>query len=224
MQKFEKKQSNLQCDQTVLIAFLSIVHADSKFKPREKAELCRIFQGEFGYSSAVAESLTTELKQISADKDTFEDSLKYFSEKEQDPRIRGVLLEMLYRLASCDHHVSPEEEAVLHRAGVLLQTDQEACNALDQRYLAHLTENGRYEEKGGEPWYVILGVAEDSDLFVVREAYTKLIDKFHPANLKGEDLDPLILEFAEIKYHEIKEAFQQAEMELQEAEVGRHDI
>ena len=120
----------------------------------------------------------------------------------QQPQLRTQLIYQLVGLACADKVVTKEERKFLEEvAGILNISETELTN--------HINSFGVKDHKA----YHVLGVNNNASAGEIKNAYKQAMKEFHPDILKSKGLPPSMLEFAQKRFQDIQNAWEQIKKE-----------
>jgi DnaJ like chaperone protein len=123
-----------------------------------------------------------------------------------------VFLRLQLRVALADGRIDNRARALLWRmarelgVGRVELTQMEALLRA-QRGFAR-SERGRTERRLTERAYEVLGVPETASDHDIKQAYRRLMNRYHPDKLAGRETDPETLASAEARTREIRSAYE----------------
>ncbi|MCL1595421.1 MAG: DnaJ domain-containing protein, partial [Actinomycetia bacterium] len=130
--------------------------------------------------------------------DSFEDYARQIAQIfGADPRMRGVMLDLLTRLAAADGHVHPAEEEMLRNAPHIFGLSGHDFEDM----VASRGKDFRHN-------YATLGLPVDASEDEIKSKYRRLVTEYHPDKVIAKGLPEEFVELAETKFREIQEAYE----------------
>lgn len=114
-----------------------------------------------------------------------------------EPQLRQMFYELLFRLAMADGVLHPNEDSLLKQAVSLLNLPGDYYENLRRQLVKDLA-----------PLYAMLGISESASDMEVKKAYRKLATEYHPDKIISQGLPDDFQKFAEDKFKEINDAYE----------------
>ncbi len=193
-----KQQAQAAFFVTTFSMLAKLAKADGQVSQDEIAMVSRFMRDELGLSSddqQIAQKIFNEAKDSD---DSFEDYARQFAQIfGADPRMRGVMLDLLTRLAAADGHVHPAEEEMLRSAAHIFGLSGHDFEDM----VASRGKDSRHN-------YATLGLPVDASEDEIKSKYRRLVTEYHPDKVIAKGLPEEFVELAETKFREIQEAYE----------------
>ena len=134
---------------------------------------------------------------------TFEEfASQFYGQFHAQPQLLELMIDILLRVSVADGEMSPREESMIMSAVKIFGFNEAAYQQLRSRYIQTA---GKY--------YAILGVRpEDSDE-EIKSRYRKLVMEYHPDRIVSKGLPEEFTKFAQEKFREIQNAYDEIKKE-----------
>jgi len=143
--------------------------------------------------------------------DSFESYARQFYQSFQgNAQFTELVLDILLRVASADGTVHQEEEKLIRQAVNIFGYSQTSYDRLRSRYGFSGSSAGANTGGGsgaGAGAYGILGCSPDDPDDVVRKAYRKKVNEFHPDKIAAKGLPEEFTKFANERFNDIQAAW-----------------
>lgn len=116
----------------------------------------------------------------------------------EQPQLRTQLLYQLVGLASADKVITDSEKKFLQEVASILKISETELNN-------HIKSFGVEDNQA----YHILGVSSSASDEEVKAAYKQALKEYHPDVLKSKGLPPSMLEFAQKRFYDIQNSWEQ---------------
>ncbi len=179
--------------------------ADGQISADEKQTVDRFMEHEL--------SLTAQNKQIAGrifneaanSGNTFEEFARQFYQRfHTQPELLDLMLDILMRVSLADGKLSPAEERLLESAAGQFNFSEAKYKKIKERYVQD-TET---------PYAVLNASSNDSDEHIKKQ-YRKLASQYHPDKIAAKGLPEEFITFANEKFREIQEAYEQIKEQRQ---------
>lgn len=118
------------------------------------------------------------------------------------PQLVELMIDILLRVSISDGKISPQEEEMLRAAILIFNYSQSDFDKVKSR---HTQEKDRY--------YAVLGIDTQASDQQVKSAYRKLVQEYHPDKILSKGLPDEFVQFAEDKFKQIQEAYENIKKE-----------
>ncbi len=122
------------------------------------------------------------------------------------PHLRRMFVEILLNGALADGMISHSERQILERVALTLGM---SADQLDQL----IRQRNRYRQTpttGSQPDpYRVLGIAADASESEIKKAYRRLMSRYHPDKMAGQQVPVKMREYAHDKVREVRAAYDQ---------------
>lgn len=108
--------------------------------------------------------------------------------------LRDIII-LLFEVASADGQVHPEQERLISHVASLFNLTHE-YNQISSQYVDNLDE-----------YYKILGCSSTDSIDTIKRKYRELVKQYHPDKFASKDLPSEMIELANKKFNEIKQAY-----------------
>ena len=139
-----------------------------------------------------------------------------------DPEVVHSMLDLLTRLAMADGELHPGERRLLERAVGIFRLDPRRAQHIFAQHGAMGAKSRGGAGSGARPSrapaarkasYDVLGVDADASDTQIRSSYRKLVSEFHPDKIIAKGLPDEFVKFAETRFREIQEAYEEIKRE-----------
>ncbi|MCG8472591.1 MAG: co-chaperone DjlA [Desulfobacterales bacterium] len=127
---------------------------------------------------------------------------QFYNTFKTQPRMLEVMLDVMLRVSTADGQFSRQEEELILSAVQIFEYPTESYLKLKARYVDQ-----------SDKYHAVLGCdRSDSDEFVKKQ-YRKLVNEYHPDKIASKGLPEEFTHFAEEKFREIQEAWENVRKE-----------
>ncbi len=112
------------------------------------------------------------------------------------PRVIELMMDVLLRVSAADGFISPDEEILLKSAALIFHFSDADYARLKSKYV---TTVNRY--------YAVLKCDDNCSNEEVKRQYRKLVSEYHPDKIASKGLPEEFIKFANDKFVEIQEAY-----------------
>ncbi len=123
-------------------------------------------------------------------------AMQFYSVFRTQPNIMELMIDILLRVSSADGSISNEEEHMLLSAIRIFNYSNADYERLKSRYV-----------KTSNKYYAILKCDENSTNDEIKKQYRKLVSEYHPDKIESKGLPEEFIKFANTKFKEIQEAY-----------------
>jgi DnaJ like chaperone protein len=130
---------------------------------------------------------------------TFEDfARQFYGEFHNQPQMLEVMIDILLRVAVADGSISAKEEELIQSAVNIFHFSSVRYKQLKSQYV-HTADKA----------YAVLGCSPDDDDDQVKRCYRQRVREYHPDKIAAKGLPDEFTRFAQDKFREIQEAWEQ---------------
>jgi DnaJ like chaperone protein len=134
---------------------------------------------------------------------TFDDFARQFYEEFHDqPQMLEVMIEVLLRVAVSDGSMTGKEEELILVAVNTFRFSSIRYNQLKAKHV-----------KNADKAYAVLGCSPDDDDDQVKRCYRQRVQEYHPDKIAAKGLPDEFTRFAQDKFREIQEAWEEVKAE-----------
>jgi len=123
-------------------------------------------------------------------------AIQFYSIFRTQPHIISLMMDVLLRVSTADGNISNEEEAILLSATRIFNYSTSDYERLKSRYV-----------KEANKFYSVLKCDETSSNEDIKKQYRKLVNEYHPDKIEAKGLPEEFIKFANDKFKEIQEAY-----------------
>lgn len=170
-----------------------IIKADGKIERKELEFVRSFFIGQYGKTKAdsIFKTFNTQIKNETQHLDQL---IRVFVQ--QTPyETRLQILHFLFGIANADGRVSEIELTKLSEVASGMRLRLPDFESIKAMFIKN-TDNA----------YKILEISPDADVDQIKTAYRKMVKKYHPDKLRGQD--PAMIKGAEEKFREVQKAYE----------------
>ncbi len=121
---------------------------------------------------------------------------QFYSVFRTQPNIIEVMIDVLLRVSTADGSISSEEESMLLSATRIFNYSSADYDRLKSKYV-----------KVTNKYYAVLKCDETSSNEEIKKQYRKLVTEYHPDKIEAKGLPEEFIKFANDKFKEIQEAY-----------------
>ncbi|WP_024334964.1 co-chaperone DjlA [Desulfotignum balticum] len=125
-------------------------------------------------------------------------AMQFYSVFRTQPNIISLMMDVLFRVGAADGRLSDAEDATLHSAARIFNVSDVAFNRLKSKYI-----------RPADKYYAVLKCDETSSNEEIKKQYRKLVTEYHPDKIEAKGLPEEFIKFANDKFSEIQEAYDQ---------------
>lgn len=134
---------------------------------------------------------------------SFEDfSAQFYGQFHAQPQILEMMIDILLRVSVADGAMNAAEEHLILSAVRIFNFSDAAYQTLKSRYV-----------RTNDTYYAILGVSTRDSDEKIKSRYRKLVMEYHPDRVVSKGLPEEFTKFAEDKFREIQEAYDEIKKE-----------
>jgi DnaJ like chaperone protein len=123
-------------------------------------------------------------------------AMQFYSVFRTQPNIIELMIDVLLRVSSADGSISNDEEHLLLSAIRIFNYSNDDYERLKSRYV-----------KTSNKYYAILKCDESATNEEIKKQYRKLANEYHPDKIEAKGLPEEFIKFANTKFKEIQEAY-----------------
>ena len=123
-------------------------------------------------------------------------AMQFYSVFKTQPNIIELMIDVLLRVSSADGSISREEEHMLLSAIKIFNYSNAEYKRLKSKYI-----------KNTNKFYAVLKCDENCSDKEIKQKYRKLVNEYHPDKIESKGLPEEFITFANIKFKEIQEAY-----------------
>ncbi len=199
--------TNEQAQLTFFVAAFSmlakIAKADGQVSEKEISSVEGFMKNELQLdpeSMQTAKNIFKEAVNSSEPFDSF--ARQFYDVFRNQPRIIDLMMDLLLRVSTADGSISPEEEKLLSTAAQIFNITDDEYAKLRSGYIKDVNK-----------YYAVLKVSENASDEEVKKAYRKLVSEYHPDKIESKGLPEEFVKFANDKFKEIQEAYEEISKE-----------
>ena len=130
---------------------------------------------------------------------TFDDfARQFYGQFHDQPQMIEVMIDIMLRVAVSDGRMSAREEELILVAVNIFRFSTVRYNQLKSKYI-----------KTDDKAYAVLGCSPDADDDQVKRCYRRRVQEYHPDKIAAKGLPEEFTRFAQDKFREIQEAWEQ---------------
>ena len=127
---------------------------------------------------------------------------QFYSVFKAQPNIIELMMDILFRVSAADGSISSDEEAILLSAVRIFNYSNADYERFKSRYIK---ETNKY--------YSVLKCDETASDEEIKKQYRKLVSEYHPDKIESKGLPEEFIKFANDKFKEIQEAYENIKKE-----------
>lgn len=129
--------------------------------------------------------------------ESFDDfATQFYSQFRVQPQMLELMIDILLRVSIADGTMSGSEESRIRSAARIFNFSDERYNKLKSKYVQEF-----------EKYYAILGCGKNDTNEHIKSRYRKLVMEYHPDKIVSKGLPEEFTKFAENKFREIQDAY-----------------
>lgn len=170
-----------------------IIKADGKIERKELEFVRSFFIGQYGKTKAdsIFKTFNTQIKNETQHLDQL--TRVFVQQTPYETRLQ--ILHFLFGIANADGRVSEIELTKLSEVASGMRLRLPDFESIKAMFIKN-TDNA----------YKILEISPDADVDQIKTAYRKMVKKYHPDKLRGQD--PAMIKGAEEKFREVQKAYE----------------
>ena len=199
--------NNEQAQLTFFVAAFSmlakIAKADGRVSEKEISSVEDFMRKELQLDQESMNTAKNIFKEAVNSSEPFDSFARQFHDVfRHQPRIIELMMDLLLRVSTADGGISGEEEKLLSSAARIFNISDDEYARLRSRYVKDVNK-----------YYAVLKVSENATDEEVKKAYRKLVSEYHPDKIESKGLPEEFVKFANDKFKEIQEAYEQIRRE-----------
>ncbi|MFP4039961.1 MAG: TerB family tellurite resistance protein [Desulfosudaceae bacterium] len=199
--------SEEQAQMTFFIACFSMLGklamADGRVSDHEKQTVERFMDRELSLPRLNKQIAARIFNEAAHTDNTFEEFARQFYQRfHTQPELLDLMLDILMRVSLADGVLSDEEEVLLRLAARTFNYSEGAYKKLKSRYV-----------QDTEKYYAVLNVSSSDSDQHIKKQYRRLVNQYHPDKISAKGLPEEFITFANEKFREIQEAYEQIKSE-----------
>ncbi len=125
-------------------------------------------------------------------------AMQFYSVFRNQPNIIALMMDVLFRVAAVDGRLSDAEDRTLRSAAKIFSVSDSELNRLKSKYI-----------RPADKYYAVLKCDETASNEEIKKQYRKLVTEYHPDKIQAKGLPEEFIKFANDKFAEIQEAYDQ---------------
>lgn len=125
-------------------------------------------------------------------------AMQFYSVFKTQPNIIALMMDVLFRVGSADGRLSDAEDATLRSAARIFNVSDVEFDRLKSKYI-----------RPADKYYAVLKCDDTSSNEEIKKQYRKLVTEYHPDKIEAKGLPEEFIKFANDKFSEIQEAYDQ---------------
>jgi len=125
-------------------------------------------------------------------------AMQFYSVFKTQPNIIALMMDVLCRVAAADGHLSDAEDDALRSAARIFNVSEAEFNRVKSKYI-----------RPADKYYAVLKWDETASNEEIKKQYRKLVTEHHPDKIQAKGLPEEFIKFANDKFAEIQEAYDQ---------------
>lgn len=127
---------------------------------------------------------------------------QFYRHFHNQPQLIEMMIDVLLRVSVADGQMNPAEERLILEAVGIFNFSQAGYSRLKKRYVQEV-----------EKYYAVLGVRKTDSNEQIKKQYRKLAMEYHPDRIVSKGLPEEFTKFAQDKFREIQEAYDEIKKE-----------
>ncbi len=200
--KMHQRLSNDEENQlTFFVAAFSmlakIVKADGRVSKEEIESIENFMANDLHLDQESRNTAINIFRQALNSPESFEAfALQFYRVFNTQPRVMELMMDVLLRVSASDGYISPEEETLLKSAAAIFHFSDEEYLKIKSRYIKTVNR-----------YYATLKCDENCSNEEIKKQYRKLVSEYHPDKIAAKGLPEEFIKFANDKFVEIQEAY-----------------
>ena len=125
-------------------------------------------------------------------------AMQFYSVFKTQPNIIALMMDVLCRVAAADGYLSDAEDDALRSAARIFNVSEAEFNRVKSKYI-----------RPADKYYAVLKCDETASNEEIKKQYRKLVTEYHPDKIQAKGLPEEFIKFANDKFAEIQEAYDQ---------------
>lgn len=131
--------------------------------------------------------------------ESFEDfAVQFYGQFRNESRLLETMLDIMLRVSVADGSLRSVEENLILSASRIFNIEDAAYKRIKSKYVSNVAA-----------YYAVLGCDETDSDEQIKKQYRKLVSDFHPDKIASKGLPDAFTQFANDKFREIQEAYDQ---------------
>ena len=174
-----------------------IVKADGRVSQQEIASIENFMTNDLHLDNDSRNTAVNIFRQALNSPESFEAFARQFYRVfNTQPRVIELMMDVLLRVSASDGTISSEEETLIRSGASIFHFSDSDYARLKSKYI-----------KSVNPYYAILKCDENCPDEEVKKQYRKLVSEYHPDKIASKGLPEEFIKFANDKFVEIQEAY-----------------
>ena len=127
---------------------------------------------------------------------------QFYSHFHSRPQLLDLMVDIMLRVALADGQLSPAEEKLILQAVGAFRMNDDHYRRLRARYISDV-----------DKYYAILGCDRNDPVETIKSQYRKKVSEYHPDKIASKGLPEEFTKFANDKFREIQEAYENIKAE-----------
>ncbi len=177
--------------------FAKIMRADGRIKENEKQVVNEVLRREFQFGRQDIKDAWQIMEDPSLRKKTTgEIASELYNHLKDEPQTLYYFLEFMKSIAEADNNMHSKEAKLLQEIAGIFNIDHFEVG--DKK-----TKTQDLDES-----YELLGCSKDSSMKEIKKSYREKVQEYHPDKISSKDLPDDFVDFAEKKFQEIQQAYE----------------
>ncbi|MDT8379466.1 MAG: TerB family tellurite resistance protein [Desulfotignum sp.] len=173
--------------------------ADGQVSEKEIQVVEAFMKKDLQLDSTGQESAKNIFRQAIRSSESFEAfAMQFYSVFKTQPHIIALMMDVLFRVGTADGSLSDAENATLRSAARIFNVSDAEFNRLKSKYI-----------RPADKYYAVLKCDETASNEEIKKQYRKLVTEYHPDKIQAKGLPEEFIKFANDKFAEIQEAYDQ---------------
>jgi len=130
---------------------------------------------------------------------SFQDyATQFYGQFRFQPQILEFMIDILFRVSTADGRLTEAEETLIRSAAGIFNFSDAQYTHIRSRYASDI-----------DHFYAILGASRSDSTETIKTSYRKLVSEYHPDKIASKGLPEEFTKFANDKFREIQEAYEQ---------------
>ena len=179
--------------------------ADGRISDHEKQTVERFMDQELSLTPPNQQIAVRIFSQAAGSEENFEAfASQFYHYFHTQPELLDLMLDILLRVSLADGVLSQEEETLIRLAARTFNYSEAAYSNLKERYV-----------QDTKKYYAVLNISSNASDEEVKKQYRQLATQYHPDKIAAKGLPEEFTTFANEKFREIQDAYEQIKAERQ---------
>ncbi len=171
--------------------------ADGRVSESEITTIDNFMKNELQLDAATRESARNIFRQAVQSTDPFEAyAHQFYAAFRHQPRIIELMMDIMLRVSNADGNITNNEEQLLHTARQIFNISETEYERLKSKYI-----------RSSSRYYSVLKCSENASNEEIKKQYRKLVTEYHPDKIQAKGLPEEFVTFANDRFKEIQEAY-----------------